>query len=61
MRPAPEPERDRTSERTACSHCGRSLECCGFCEREDCGHAVCTSCMRVELRQALPVLHPHGG
>ena len=35
-----------------CTRCGASVECCAFCEREDCNHAICNRCMRLGLRQS---------
>jgi hypothetical protein len=44
-----------------CAECGRELECCAFCEREDCSAASCYSCLVVALRQSTKLLHLHGG
>jgi hypothetical protein len=35
-----------------CTRCGASVECCAFCERENCNHAICNRCMRLGLRQS---------
>jgi len=45
----------------ACAHCGRDLECCAFCERDDCSIASCYSCLVVALGQSSKLLHRHGG
>ncbi|HEX9376264.1 MAG TPA: hypothetical protein VGB19_08510 [Actinomycetota bacterium] len=44
-----------------CVACGRAIECCAFCDEDDCGTATCDRCIRIELREALPVPHLHGG
>jgi hypothetical protein len=44
-----------------CSECGRELECCAFCDREDCSAACCYSCLVVALGESSKSLHRHGG
>lgn len=45
----------------ACTSCGRSIEVCYLCEREDCPDAACYRCVVVELREYVPQPHGHGG
>jgi hypothetical protein len=44
-----------------CTRCGASLECCAFCERDNCDKTICLRCLRTELRQSLVHPHLHGG
>jgi hypothetical protein len=44
-----------------CSHCGRTLEWCSFCDRSDCAEPSCLPCVLIELRESKPPLHEHGG
>lgn len=44
-----------------CRTCQREIECCYFCEAEDCPEACCYRCMVVELGEFLPQPHEHGG
>ncbi len=44
-----------------CMRCGRGIELCAFCERDDCGHVICYRCLRLELRQSIAQPHTHGG
>jgi hypothetical protein len=44
-----------------CTKCGRHTACCAVCERLDCEELLCYRCLRLEIRQSIPVLHEHGG
>jgi hypothetical protein len=44
-----------------CRDCDCAIDCCQFCDKEDCEKAVCYRCMIVALGQSIPDLHPHGG
>jgi hypothetical protein len=44
-----------------CGGCGRVVEVCAFCEAEDCGNTACFHCILVDLREAIPEPHGHGG
>jgi hypothetical protein len=44
-----------------CSRCGWPVDCCEFCDGTDCRTPICYECMQVDLGQALPQPHPHGG
>jgi hypothetical protein len=44
-----------------CSECGRELECCAFCDREDCSSPSCYACLLVALHESLKQPHRHGG
>lgn len=44
-----------------CTRCGIGIEICALCERENCPHAICYRCLRIELGQSLAHPHPHGG
>jgi hypothetical protein len=48
-------------EALACLSCGRDVEVCFFCEREECPDAQCYRCVVVALREFVPQPHPHGG
>jgi hypothetical protein len=50
-----------TEERPVCIICGRATEICAFCDDPACQKVTCYSCLIVELGEAIPVLHPHGG
>jgi hypothetical protein len=47
--------------RIVCAGCDRELEVCSFCEDEDCEAPTCYRCMIIELKEASPPLHGHGG
>ncbi len=40
-----------STEVVVCSGCDRGIECCAFCDREDCVVAICERCVRLELRE----------
>jgi hypothetical protein len=44
-----------------CVQCGSAIEVCSFCERLDCGQAICYRCLRLELRESMAHPHLHGG
>ena len=44
-----------------CEGCGRELDCCAFCDEEDCAKAVCNECLSLELGERTPRIHEHGG
>jgi hypothetical protein len=51
-------------EKTAvitCAECGRDLECCAFCDREDCTVASCYACLVTALHESVKQPHRHGG
>lgn len=37
-----------------CIRCSVIVECCAFCEREDCTETFCYRCLRIEFRESLP-------
>jgi hypothetical protein len=44
-----------------CTHCGRDIDYCSFCDEEDCPAPSCYGCIVVALRESTPALHTHGG
>lgn len=44
-----------------CEGCNTAIEWCSFCDRTDCGAAICYGCLLVELRESNPQPHAHGG
>jgi hypothetical protein len=38
----------------ACKGCGREVECCAFCDSEECGETICYRCVLYELDEARP-------
>jgi hypothetical protein len=50
-----------TAAAIKCAECGRDLECCAFCDREDCPAASCYSCLVAALHEYLKQPHRHGG
>ena len=44
-----------------CSHCGKRLDECAFCDEADCNAALCYECVVVEVGQSLSQPHRHGG
>jgi hypothetical protein len=44
-----------------CSECRRGIDCCCFCDEEDCQVAVCYPCLMTALRLAVHQPHAHGG
>jgi hypothetical protein len=50
-----------TTAAIKCAECGRDLECCAFCDREDCPAASCYSCLVAALHEYLKQPHRHGG
>lgn len=53
--------REQTSPTLACCGCGRTIELCAFCERDECAVATCSVCLRLALGQAMTQPHAHGG
>jgi hypothetical protein len=49
------------AEDQACGSCGRDVEVCFFCERQDCDDAQCYRCVVVALGEFVPQPHDHGG
>jgi hypothetical protein len=45
----------------ACATCDVAVDVCAFCERTDCGHTICSRCLRIDLRESLAHPHDHGG
>ncbi len=39
-----------------CSGCSKAIDLCAFCERADCGNAVCYMCLVIGLDESKPVL-----
>lgn len=50
-----------TTDRRACVVCGREVEVCACCEKEDCAQAICYPDLAVRVGQSIRVLHTHGG
>jgi hypothetical protein len=44
-----------------CRGCGVAVECCAFCEQDDCTETICYRCLRTQFRESLPQPHIHGG
>ena len=44
-----------------CSDCGSAIECCQFCDDEDCSKALCFTCVIVATGQEMKQPHTHGG
>ncbi len=44
----------------ACSVCDQQIDACYFCDEEDCGVAVCYTCISIALRQMERQPHDHG-
>ena len=57
----PGPTDPRPTKVQVCSHCGREIEFCSFCDRTECGVASCYGCLVIALDEAKPALHVHGG
>ena len=57
---APEPVQQQ-ERMLACLGCDRSIECCSFCDEEDCRVAICYRCVVLALGESAPSLHTHGG
>ncbi|HYZ11898.1 MAG TPA: hypothetical protein VE962_08395 [Actinomycetota bacterium] len=45
----------------SCASCGREIEVCVICEREDCPESRCYRCVVIDLREFVPHPHAHGG
>jgi hypothetical protein len=52
---------EERQEAPTCNQCGASVECCAFCEQQDCPETICYRCLRIALGQSLPQPHVHGG
>ncbi|HEX6261942.1 MAG TPA: hypothetical protein VF097_03735 [Actinomycetota bacterium] len=50
-----------TTDRRRCVVCGREIEVCACCEKEDCAEAICYPDLAVRVGQSLPQPHTHGG
>jgi hypothetical protein len=46
---------------STCSTCDERIEACEFCQREECGSAVCYECLNEALGQGIHRPHDHGG
>jgi len=57
----PNPAEPRPDAVLVCTHCGCEIEFCSFCDRTECAAACCFGCLVVELGEAKPALHSHGG
>jgi hypothetical protein len=44
-----------------CTECGRGIECCWYCEEDDCGVPICYRCLAEALGTYLVGPHEHGG
>lgn len=44
-----------------CAGCGRGIELCSFCDRTECGSAICYRCLLLDLTRVVPELHEQGG
>ena len=44
-----------------CTECRRGINCCCFCDEDNCRTALCYSCLMIALRLAIPLPHAHGG
>jgi hypothetical protein len=45
-----------TEQRLRCEDCDCEIECCEFCDAEDCAKAMCYGCVAVLLSHSVP--HP---
>jgi hypothetical protein len=61
MAERPQQGHDEGRSPLACEGCHRTIEWCSFCDRTDCGSAVCYGCLVVDLHETLPHPHGHGG
>ncbi len=50
-----------TGRQLVCCLCDGWIECCEFCDGEDCPKAICYRCVIVAVGQEIPQIHPHGG
>ena len=50
-----------TKQRLACCECEDMIDCCEFCDGEECPKAICYGCAIVKVAQEIPQLHTHGG
>ncbi|MGI8616068.1 MAG: hypothetical protein ACR2L4_04700 [Actinomycetota bacterium] len=57
----PEGPGTTTTAMLICLVCGRPIDLCEFCERIDCGTAICYRCLNLALGQAIAQPHQHGG
>ena len=44
-----------------CTHCGREIEFCSFCDSTECPVACCYGCLVIALGEAKLPIHAHGG
>jgi hypothetical protein len=49
------------SPTATCGRCGRAIDGCAFCQKEDCRDLLCYRCVRLALRQQVVEPHAHGG
>jgi len=52
---------DEPGRTPTCTSCAVIVQLCAFCERGDCPEAICYRCLREDLGESIPELHPHGG
>lgn len=45
----------------ACTTCDDPVECCAFCDEEECDRPICYGCLNEALGQAVAQPHGHGG
>ena len=44
-----------------CAECHDPIDCCEACDDEACRVAMCLSCVREVMGEAVPQPHAHGG
>jgi hypothetical protein len=44
-----------------CNRCADPIECCEFCDEQNCPAAVCAACVRFVLVERVPQAHAQGG
>ena len=54
----PQPARENEIR---CTRCERLIEVCCFCEDPECRRVICFTCLRLAMRESVPLLHEHGG
>ena len=47
--------------RVVCVECDHEIECCEFCDSEECKKPVCFECLRAALGETMSHPHRHGG
>ena len=43
------------TSKLVCVGCGRSIDCCAFCDGDECTECICYRCVLYELDEARPV------